>query len=173
MKVPKTIKEFVNLKPWWKTPVDTRVVLSDNGAADILMMLEDEGRRPFFVADKALAGQREFARIFAEKNLFVFDATFSEPRTGDVDALRALIQALPEQPDTLVQRLNQDDDGGLLRLEIGVKTLIEESYLRPDEESAILQRALILLEYLQTHDNTFSLERVNMLNELKRRMQHL
>ena len=80
---------------------------------------------------------------------------------------------MSEQPDTLVQRLNQDDDGGLLRLEIGVKTLIEESYLRPDEESAILQRALILLEYLQTHDNTFSLERVNMLNELKRRMQHL
>ncbi len=80
---------------------------------------------------------------------------------------------MTEQPDTLVQRLNQDDDGGLLRLEIGVKTLIEESYLRPDEESAILQRALILLEYLQTHDNTFSLERVNMLNELKRRMQHL
>ena len=80
---------------------------------------------------------------------------------------------MTEQPDTLVQRLNQDDDGGLLRLEIGVKTLIEESYLRPDEESAILQRALILLEYLQTHDNTFSLERVNMINELKRRMQHL
>lgn len=79
---------------------------------------------------------------------------------------------MTEQPDTLVQRLNQDDDGGLLRLEIGVKTLIEESYLRPDEESAILQRALILLEYLQTHDNTFSLERVNMINELKGRMQH-
>ena len=80
---------------------------------------------------------------------------------------------MSEQPDTLVQRLNQDDDGGLLRLEIGVKTLIEESYLRPDEESAILQRALILLEYLQTHDNTFSLERMNMINELKGRMQHL
>lgn len=80
---------------------------------------------------------------------------------------------MTEQPDTLVQRLNQDDDGGLLRLEIGVKTLIEESYLRPDEESAILQRALILLEYLQTHDNTFSLERMNMINELKGRMQHL
>lgn len=102
MNAPKTIEEFTNLKPWWKTPVSTRVVLSDDGVADLLRMLEDEGRRPFFVADKALAGQREFARIFAEKNLFAFDATFSEPRTGDVDALRALIQALPEQPDTLV-----------------------------------------------------------------------
>ena len=102
MNVPKTIEEFVNLKPWWKTPVNTRVVLSGDGVADILRMLEDEGRRPFFVADQALAGQPEFARIFEEKNLFAFDATFSEPRTGDVDALRALIQALPEQPDTLV-----------------------------------------------------------------------
>ena len=97
MNAPKTIEEFTNLKPWWKTPVSTRVVLSDDGVADLLRMLEDEGRRPFFVADKALAGQREFARIFAEKNLFAFDATFSEPRTGDVDALRALIPA-KDQP---------------------------------------------------------------------------
>ena len=82
MNAPKTIEEFTNLKPWWKTPVSTRVVLSDDGVADLLRMLEDEGRRPFFVADKALAGQREFARIFAEKNLFAFDATFSEPRSS-------------------------------------------------------------------------------------------
>ena len=102
MNVPKTIEEFTNLKPWWKTPVNTRVVLSQDGVTDILRMLGDEGRRPFFVADGALAGQREFARIFAERRLFVFDASASEPRTGDVDALRALIKALPEQPDTLV-----------------------------------------------------------------------
>ena len=70
MNVPKTIEEFTNLKPWWKTPVNTRVVLSGDGVADILRMLEDEGRRPFFVADQALAGQPEFARIFEEKNLF-------------------------------------------------------------------------------------------------------
>ena len=56
MNAPKTIEEFTNLKPWWKTPVSTRVVLSDDGVADLLRMLEDEGRRPFFVADKALAG---------------------------------------------------------------------------------------------------------------------
>lgn len=77
---------------------------------------------------------------------------------------------MTEQPDTLVQRLNRDDNGGFLRLEIGVKTLIEESYLYPDKETPILQRALILLNYLQTHDNTFSLERVRMLEELKERI---
>ena len=32
MNAPKTIEEFTNLKPWWKTPVSTRVVLSDDGA---------------------------------------------------------------------------------------------------------------------------------------------
>lgn len=102
MNVPKTIKEFTTLKPWWKTPVSTRVALSCDGVSDILRMLADEGRKPFFVVDKALAGQSEFARLFEKKNMFAFDATFSEPRTGDVDALRSLIQALPEQPDTLV-----------------------------------------------------------------------
>lgn len=38
------------------------------------------------------------------------------------------------QPEELVRRLDSDDNGGILRLEIAVKTLIEESYLYPDEE---------------------------------------
>ena len=71
------------------------------------------------------------------------------------------------QPEELVRRL---DNGGILRLEIAVKTLIEESYLYPDEEQAMLQKAKTILEYIQTHDNTFSLERVNMLDELERRI---
>jgi uncharacterized lipoprotein len=71
------------------------------------------------------------------------------------------------QPEELVRRLDSDDNGGL---EIAVKTLIEESYLYPDEEQAMLQKAKTILEYIQTHDNTFSLERVNMLDELERRI---
>ena len=69
------------------------------------------------------------------------------------------------QPEELVRRLDSDDNGG-----IAVKTLIEESYLYPDEEQAMLQKAKTILEYIQTHDNTFSLERVNMLDELERRI---
>ena len=42
------------------------------------------------------------------------------------------------QPEELVRRLDSDDNGGILRLEIAVKTLIEESYLYPDEEQAML-----------------------------------
>ena len=74
------------------------------------------------------------------------------------------------QPEELVRRLDSDDNGGILRLEIAVKTLIEESYLYPDEEQAMLQKAKTILEYIHTHDNTFSLERVNMLDELERRI---
>ena len=43
------------------------------------------------------------------------------------------------QPEELVRRLDSDDNGGILHLEIAVKTLIEESYLYPDEEQAMLQ----------------------------------
>ncbi|MCD7851954.1 MAG: hypothetical protein LUH63_20840 [Parabacteroides sp.] len=73
-------------------------------------------------------------------------------------------------PEELIRRLDSDDGGGIPRLEIAVKTLIEESYLHPDEEQEMLQRAKLLLEYIQTHDNTFSLERVSLLDELEQRI---
>ena len=73
-------------------------------------------------------------------------------------------------PEELIRRLDSDDGGGIPRLEIAVKTLIEESYLHPDEEQDMLQRAKLLLEYIQTHDNTFSLERVSLLDELEQRL---
>nr|WP_233552290.1 hypothetical protein [Parabacteroides sp. AF48-14] len=73
-------------------------------------------------------------------------------------------------PEELIRRLNSDDGGGIPRLEIAVKTLIEESYLHPGEEQDMLQRAKLLLEYIQTHDNTFSLERVSLLDELEQRL---
>ena len=42
---------------------------------------------------------------------------------------RPALMALP--PEELIRRLDSDDNGGILRLEIAVKTLIEESYLYP------------------------------------------
>ena len=74
------------------------------------------------------------------------------------------------QPEELIRQLDCDDNGGILRLEIAVKTLIEESHLYPEEEEAMLKKAKIILEYIQTHDKTFSLERMNMLNELEQRL---
>ncbi|MFA6768826.1 MAG: hypothetical protein WCR86_10450 [Parabacteroides sp.] len=75
-------------------------------------------------------------------------------------------QLMTSQPSQLVEQLNEDDLGGLLRLEIAAKTLIEESYLYPDKRYEMLLRAKALLEYIQTHDNTFSMERVSMIEEI-------
>lgn len=81
---------------------------------------------------------------------------------------RLALMAVP--PEELIQRLDNDDNGGISRLEIAVKALIEESYLYPAEEQDMLQRAKTLLHYIQTHDNTFSLERVALLDELEQRI---
>lgn len=74
-------------------------------------------------------------------------------------------------PDDILRFLDNEDKGGVLRLEVAIKTLIEESYLQPDKAQQILIRAKELLEYLQTHDNTFSLERVNLLNDIELRLK--
>lgn len=74
-------------------------------------------------------------------------------------------------PDDILRFLDNEDKGGILRLEVAIKTLIEESYLQPEKAQQILIRAKELLEYLQTHDNTFSLERVNLLNDIELKLK--
>lgn len=102
MIVPTDVKSFVNLSPWWRTEVPTEVILSSDGIFDLLGMLEARGKVPFFVIDSALLSQPAFAKVFEQKNKFLFDATFSEPRTSDVDALVAYIKALDCEPDVIV-----------------------------------------------------------------------
>lgn len=74
-------------------------------------------------------------------------------------------------PEEILCSLDNEDNGGVLRLEIAIKTLIEDSYLQPENQPQILLRAKELLEYLQAHDSTFSLERVNLLNEIEERLK--
>ena len=74
-------------------------------------------------------------------------------------------------PEEILRSLDNEDNGGVLRLEIAIKTLIEDSYLQPENQPQILLRAKELLEYLQVHDSTFSLERVNLLNEIEERLK--
>ena len=74
-------------------------------------------------------------------------------------------------PEEILRSLDNKDNGGVLRLEIAIKTLIEDSYLQPENQPQILLRAKELLEYLQAHDSTFSLERVNLLNEIEERLK--
>ena len=102
MKSVISICEFSRLKPWWRTSTPTEIVLTDDGVGAMLGRAAHEGRRTFFVIDAALEAQPAFARIFAGGPLYLFDATYSEPRTQDVDALRETIMALPAKPDTIV-----------------------------------------------------------------------
>ena len=74
-------------------------------------------------------------------------------------------------PEEILRSLDNEDNGGVLRLEIAIKTLIEDSYLQPENQPQILLWAKELLEYLQAHDSTFSLERVNLLNEIEERLK--
>ena len=70
-------------------------------------------------------------------------------------------------PDDILRFLDNEEKSGILRLEIAIKTLIESSYQQPKNQPDLLRRAKELLEYLQTHDTPFSLDRVNLLNEIE------
>jgi hypothetical protein len=74
---------------------------------------------------------------------------------------------MTSDPEQLIEQLNQDDMGGLQRLDIAAKTLIEESYIYPEKRREMLLRAKGLLEYIQLHDKTYSLERVSTIKEIE------
>lgn len=80
---------------------------------------------------------------------------------------------LTASPEELRQMLDGDDFCGLQRLEIAVKTFIEESYLLPDWQTTILPKAKTILEYLQANDNTFSLERIALIGDIEARLKML
>lgn len=73
---------------------------------------------------------------------------------------------LDKSPEELLKHFNSNDNGGIQRMEIAVKTLIEESYLYPDKQVSMLNRAKELLIFLQKTDTTFSLERVALLENI-------
>lgn len=93
IQVPDNVKDFAALPRWWRVDVPTEVVLSTDGISRLYELIEERGKRPFFVVDKALENQPAFARVFAEKDKFVFNASYSEVRTSDVDELVALMRA--------------------------------------------------------------------------------
>jgi len=100
--VPADINDFVNLKPWWRIKVPTEVILSKDGVNDLLEKIDNEKKKPFFVIDTALQTQPAFKQLFDKKASYLFNASESEPRTGDVDKLVSLIKSLDDQPDILV-----------------------------------------------------------------------
>lgn len=99
----------------------------------------------------------------ARKNPALIQTVYSSLKLNPDDLMSA-------PPADLIRSLDNGDGGGVQRLEIAVKALIEESYLQPEKQEEMLRRAKELLEYLQTHDNTFSFERVDLLDAIGKRL---
>ena len=72
---------------------------------------------------------------------------------------------LAHSPEEIREYLNLDDGCGLERTELAAKTLIEESY-RSENPAPLRRKARELIEYVQQNDMTFSLERMQLLQEL-------
>lgn len=99
----------------------------------------------------------------ARKNPALIQTVYSSLKLNPDDLMNA-------SPADLIGSLDNGDGGGVQRLEIAIKALIEESYLQPEKQEEMLRRAKELLEYLQTHDNTFSFERVDLLDAIGKRL---
>lgn len=99
----------------------------------------------------------------ARKNPALIQTVYNSLKLNPDDLMNA-------SPADLIRSLDNGDGGGVQRLEIAVKALIEESYLQPEKQEEMLRRAKELLEYLQTHDNTFSFERVDLLDAIGKRL---
>lgn len=73
---------------------------------------------------------------------------------------------LQHTPEEIIAELNHDDGCGMQRLELAAKLLLEESYLST-LPMPLLEKAQELFYYLQIHDNTYSLERVKLLQDIE------
>jgi 3-deoxy-alpha-D-manno-octulosonate 8-oxidase len=95
-------EDFNDALPWWRTNIFTEIVTSRDGVGDLLRLLDERASRPFFIIDEILKPQTPFAPIFARDRKNVFDASYSEPRTQDVDRVVTLLKNERELPDAIV-----------------------------------------------------------------------
>lgn len=102
VKITDDIKKFTDMKPFWNVNVPAEVIFSDDGVGKLLSLLKERKKTPFFVLDSALKKQPRFSALFEQRDIFEFDASFSEPRTQDVDSLRSEILKMPKVPDVIV-----------------------------------------------------------------------
>ena len=79
---------------------------------------------------------------------------------------------LSHTPEEIENELNQEDGFGLMRMELTAKVLIEESYLS-SIPIPLLNKAQELLYYMQIHDNTYSIERMMLLQEIEHEINRL
>lgn len=100
--LPESAGELASLPRWWRVEVPTEIVISDRGLDTVFDLIAARGVKPFFVVDAALRDQPDFARVFEQKDVFAFDASYSEVRTGDVDSLVALLRSNRMDDVTLI-----------------------------------------------------------------------
>ena len=100
--LPQSAAELAGLPRWWRVDVPTEIVIGACGVDTVFDLIASRGVRPFFVIDAALRDQPDFARVFRQKDVFVFNASYSEVRTGDVDALVALLRDWRRDDATLI-----------------------------------------------------------------------
>ena len=78
---------------------------------------------------------------------------------------------LTSDMETIRRRLDQGDHAGLQRMELAAKTLLEESYQDKNESTLLLSKAKEMLLYIQQSDNTFSIERVELIDLITKKLE--
>jgi 3-deoxy-alpha-D-manno-octulosonate 8-oxidase len=94
-------EDFNNARQWWRTKIFTEIAASRDGVGDLLKLLGERASRPFFIIDEILKPQPVFAPIFARDRKYVFDASYSEPRTQDVDRVVMFLKKERDMPDAI------------------------------------------------------------------------
>lgn len=92
------------------------------------------------------------------------------------ELIQTIFRSLKIEPERLMTAslediryfLDCEDGAGLYRMELAAKNLLEASYQEPEKGQALLERAREILRYVQQHDITFSLERVELLERIDR-----
>ncbi len=93
---------FLSLQSWWRTGVPTEIIRSREGVGELLHRLDNGKKNPFFVVDSVLQSQTVFAPVFGQKDLYLFDASASEPKTGDVDTVVSIVKNSATPHDVVV-----------------------------------------------------------------------
>lgn len=73
---------------------------------------------------------------------------------------------LESTPEAICAQMDEGGRSGLMRMEIAAMTLVEESFCNPVKKEQLLRKAKQLLEYIQLHDTTYSLERTEKIIEI-------
>lgn len=99
----------------------------------------------------------------ARKNPALIQSVYTSLKTSSEELLNTPIEEI-------ISQLNGEDMAGLQRMEIAAKLLIEDSYEHPESCHRMLIKAKEMLTYIQAHDQTFSLERISLLESIEQQL---